>query len=129
MDPKVGKPYDVTNPDTWGKTNFYSLNQNTVQHPVQTRIGGHLRKKTKKNIKKIKKNKKYFSKKNKKYLKKKSKKGGGILDERFTFPGVNTTRNIINSGENIYNTLSGKQLNVSPNPMIQPINKNYSGST
>ena len=55
-----------------------------------------------------------------------NKKGGGILDERFTFPGVNTTRNLMNSGQNIYNTFSGKHLNVSPNPLNQPI---YSGST
>jgi hypothetical protein len=118
MDPFIGKPFDNSNVETWGHTNYYKLNEYITPNPLQTRIGG---KKHKKNLKKSKK----YKKKSKKY-KKKSKKGGGLVDERFTFPGVNTTRNIINSGQNMYNTISGKQLNVSPNPLIQPI---YSGST
>lgn len=121
MNPFVGKPYDISNPETWGKSNYYALNNNVTPKPVQTRIGGKLRKKYTRKNKKMKKNKKN--------LKKKSKKGGGFFDERFAFPGLNTSRNLINSGENVYNTFSGKQLNVSPNPLNQPIHKNYSGST
>lgn len=119
MSPFVGEPYNGSNPVTWGNTNYYKLNEQVVSNPVQTRIGG----KRKRN-KKTKKNKKKYVKK---YIKK-SKKGGGFVDERFTFPGLNASRNIINSTQNMYNTFSGKQLNVSPSPLNQPINR-YSGST
>ncbi len=120
MNPFVGEPYNGANPETWGNTNYYKYNEQIVPNPVQTRIGGRKkRRKTKKNKRKI----------SKKYVKKnikKSKKIGGFMDERFAFPGINTTRNLINSGQNVYNTMSGKHLNVSPSPLNQPI---HSGST
>lgn len=124
MNPFVGEPYNGANPETWGKTNYYKMNDQVVSNPMQTRIGGRkkLRKKSKKIIKK-------HSRKSKKYLKKnikKSKKGGGLIDQRFPFPGLNTARSLMNSTQNAYNTLSGKHLNVSPNPLNQPI---HSGST
>lgn len=117
MNPFVGKPYEVSTPETWGKTNYYKLNEDISHHPVQTRIGG---KKSRKKMRKMRKTQKH------KKFKRNKKKGGSILDERYTFPGLNTTRNIINSGENMYNTFTGKHLNVSPSPLNQPI---YSGST
>ncbi len=119
MGPFVGEPYNVSNTETWGKTNYYKLNEQIVPNPQQTRMGG---KKSRKYLKKNKKSKK----RSRKYLKKKSKKGGGIFDQRNALPGVNETRNLINSTQNIYNTFSGKHLNVSPNPLNQPI---HSGST
>ena len=49
MTPFVGKPYDGANPDTWGKTNYYGMNENIIKNPMPTRIGGKLRKKSRKN--------------------------------------------------------------------------------
>jgi hypothetical protein len=119
MNPFVGGPYNGSNPATWGNTNYYKLNEQVISNPFQTRIGGKRKVKRKINRR---------TKKNKKKYVKKSKKGGGFVDERFTFPGLNTSRNIINSTQNMYNTFSGKHLNVSPSPLNQPINR-YSGST
>lgn len=118
MNPFVGQPFNGSDINTWGKTNYYDLNKSIISNPLQTRIGG----KNKKNkSKKLKKNKK--SKKNKL---KKYKKGGGFLDQRYVFPGVTTSRNLINSVDNLYNTFKGNYQNISPSPLNQPI---YSGST
>jgi hypothetical protein len=112
MNPFVGQPYNGANPETWGRTNYYKYNEQVVPNPVQTRIGGKRRKKVKRK-----------TRKHKKYVK---KRGGGFVDERYAFPGLNASRNLINSTQNMYNTFSGKHLNVSPSPLKQPI---YSGST
>lgn len=103
----VGPPYEPGNTNTWGQTNYYKLNDDTIFLPKQTRIGGKRNKKTKKNKKKNNRR----------------KKGGTIMDERFVLPFTNTIRNGMDSITNAYRNVHGDYPLISSSPMVQTLQK------
>lgn len=134
---KVGPPWEGGNLERWpgvagtdGQTNYLAYNDKPfLPDPINSsstrdiKVGGKLRRKTKrlrrKKTKRSKRNKKKSQKKRKSRMRGGSKHGNTILPQSFVNLGRSAEFNV----KGFWNNFTGSPAPVNPDPTVQPISK------
>ena len=131
----VGAPYSQSDMSTWGTTNYYPFNTNPIIFTDSSfQMGGKRRKRRKTRGRRrggkrrggrSRRRRTVRRRPRRRTRRRRYQKGGGLFDSRFTTPVpqpvADAYRTVAHGVSDVYNGLMGKQLNVNPDPGVQPI--------